>query len=140
MEKQKIEERQQKIIELLTGFCTKSLDDEYLNLAIKLTEKLGRKKEVPFITGKVEIWAAAIIHALGTINFLFDKSFEPYTTIDELNAFFGTSKSTSGSKSKLIRDLLKLDVFDKEFSTAEVQKGNPFANLEMVNGIIVSKK
>lgn len=106
-------------------------------LAERLTQKLGRKRNVPFITGKPEIWAAAIIHALGSINFLFDKSFEPYVSVDELNDFFGTKKSTTGNKSKLIRDLLKLSHWDKEFSTKRMNNSNPFANMVMVDGLIV---
>ena len=62
-------------------------------IAEKLISKLGRKRDVPFAAGQSEIWAAAVIHALGTINFLFDKSGKPYTTIDELNDCFGTKKS-----------------------------------------------
>ena len=91
------------------------------------------------MSGKGEIWAAAIIHALGTINFLFDKSFNPYVTIDEINNYFGTNKSSTGSKSKLIRDLLNLDYFNNEFSTNRMKENNPFDKLMMVNGFIVSK-
>jgi hypothetical protein len=35
---------------------------------------MSRKRNVPFLYGRMEIWAAAIIHALGSINFLFDTS------------------------------------------------------------------
>ena len=69
--------------------------------------------------------------------FLFDKSFEPYVSIDEINDFFGTTKSTTGNKSKQIRDLLKLDRWDKEFSTRRMSESNPFANFVMVDGLIV---
>jgi hypothetical protein len=33
--------------------------------------------------------------------------------------------------------LLKLDVWDKEFSTKKIQADNPFAEMVMVNGFIV---
>src|SRR5665647_2419399 len=104
MDKQQIQERQQLIIDLIGEFCAKKLNEEYFELSKRLMQKLGRKRNVPFETGKPEIWAAAVIHALGTINFLFDKSFEPYVSIDDINAFFATSKSTTGNKSKQIRD------------------------------------
>ena len=97
------------------------------------------KEYVPFMSGKIEIWAAAVIHALGTINFLFDKSFEPYTTVDEINVFFGTNKSSTGQKSKVIRELLNLGYFDSEFSTQRAKQNNPFDKLTMVNGIFVFK-
>jgi predicted metal-dependent hydrolase len=44
MDKQKIQERQQKILDLVREFCAKKLDEEYLELAERLTQKLGRKK------------------------------------------------------------------------------------------------
>jgi hypothetical protein len=137
MDKQQIQERQQKILELVREFCGKKLDEEYFELSERLIQKLGRKRNVPFTTGQTQIWAAAVIHALGTINFLFDKSFEPYVSIDEINNFFGTTKSTTTNKSKQIRDLLKLDRWDNEFSTRRMSESNPIANFVMVDGLIV---
>ncbi len=138
MDNQNIQERQQKILDLVREFCGKKLDKEYFELSERLVQKLGRQKNVLFTTGQPQVWAAAIIHALGTINFLFDKSFEPYVSIDEINDFFGTSKSTAGNKSKQIRDLLKLDRYDNEFSTKKMHDSNPFTKFVMVDGFIVS--
>lgn len=137
MDKQKIEEKKQIILDLVREFCSKKLNEEYFELGERLIQKLGRKRNVPFITGKPEIWAAAILHALGTINFLFDKSFEPYLSISDINDYFGTSKSTIGNKSKQIRELLKIDLWDNEFSTKRMYESNPYANLVMVDGLIV---
>ena len=137
MDKQKILERQQEILTQVREFCAKHLDEEYFTLAERLVAKLGRKRNVPFISGKPEIWAVAIIHALGTINFLFDKTSEPYVSADEINDFFHTNKSTTGNKAKQIRDLLKLSIWDDEFSTNRMRDNNPFKNLVMVDGLIV---
>lgn len=137
MDKQNLLDRQQRILELAKEFCSKKLNKEYFELTERLVKKLGRKRNPLFETGQAQVWAAAIIHALGTINFLFDKSFEPYVSIDDINAFFGTSKSTTGNKSKQIRDLLKLDLWNNEFSTKKMQNSNPYANLVMVDGLIV---
>lgn len=137
MDKQKIQERQQEILTLVREFCARHLNDEYFSLAERLVAKIGRKRNVPFISGKPEIWAVAVIHALGTINFLFDKASEPYVSVDEINDFFHTKKSTTGNKSKQIRDLLKLSTWDKEFSTKRMRDNNPFKNLIMVDGFIV---
>ena len=140
MDKEKIIEKQQQIIALTNKFCKEILqDDEYATLAEKMVLKMGRKRNVPFETGQIEIWAAAIIHALGSINFLFDKSSKPYTTLDELNQFFDTKKTTTGGKSKIIRDLLKLSYWDSEFSTRRMKGNNPFDGLMMMNGFIVGK-
>ena len=134
-----IEIRKNQIIELIKEFCSQKLDDEYFGLSVRLIDKLERKRVVTFMSGKIEIWAAAIIHALGTINFLFDKSFKPYVTIDEINYFFDTNKSSTGAKSKIIRDLLNIGYFGNEFSTNRIKENNPFDKLMMVDGFIVSK-
>jgi len=136
MEKEKIIAKQNEIIQLTKKFCSEKLNEEYAILAEKLICKLGRKRNVPFVTGQSAIWAAAVIHALGTINFLFDKSAKPYITIDELNDFYGTKKSTTGNKSKEIRDLLKLGYWDSEFSTGKMANSNPYNNMVMLDGLI----
>jgi hypothetical protein len=60
-------------------------------------------------------------------------------TVDEINIFFGTNKSSTGTKSKFIRDLLNLGYFDNEFSTEHINQNNPFDKLTMVNGFFISK-
>jgi hypothetical protein len=137
MEKGEIFEKQQEIIQLAKKFCDDKLNEEYSMLAEKLIRKLGRKRSAPFVTGQTAIWAAAVIHALGSINFLFDKSFEPYISADEINDFFGTKKSTIGNKSREIRDLLNLNYWDMDFSTERMLNKNPFANFVMVDGFMV---
>ena len=137
MDKQQIKEQKQKILDLLRPFCTEKLNEEYFEIAEKLVQKLGRKRNVPFATGQAKIWAAAVIHAIGTINFLFDKSFEPYLSVDDINDYFGTNKSTTGNKSKQVRDLLKLAPWDPEFSTRKMQESNPMHNYVMVDGFMI---
>jgi hypothetical protein len=132
-----INDRGKKILDLVQEFCAKELDEEYFELAEKLTQKLLRKRSKPLDSGQPQIWAASIIHTLGTINFLFDKSFEPYISLDDLNNHFGTSKTTTAAKSKQIRDLLKIDKWDNEFSTKRMVDGNPFNKLVMVDDLIV---
>lgn len=139
MKDPKMIEKKDKLIDLVQGFCLKQLDEEYEQVCIKLIEKLSRKRSVPFLSGKLEVWAAGTIHAVGTINFLFDKSSEPYATVHDICGYFGTAQSTTSQKSKAIRDLLKLGYFDTEFQIASVRKENPFNNMMMINGFIVSK-
>lgn len=68
---------------------------------------MARKREVSFLTGRIEIWAAAVIHALGTINFLFDKENSPDVPVSEIYQFFNTSQSTTSQKSKRLEACLK---------------------------------
>ena len=138
-DKDKILKRQSEILELLRAFSSAKLNEEYFELAEKMLGKLARKRHVPFETGKVEIWAAAIIHALGMVNFLFDKSQTPHVTVREIHEFFGTKESTVGNKSKEIRDMLKLRHWDEEFGTREMRKHDPYRNLIMQGGFIVMR-
>lgn len=112
MTKQKIKELEEKLIELTQIFCDKKLDSDYKHLCEKLIRKLGRKRDVPFQRGKIEIWAAAVIHALGSINFLFDKSFKPYMTADQISEYFGAKNPTVSNKAREIKDMLYLGYYD----------------------------
>lgn len=137
MPKKKMKERQEKLLELTRFFCEEKLDKEYLQLCKKLINKMGRKREVPFKRGKLDIWAAAVVHAVGSVNFLFDKSFEPYASVSDINDYFGTNSSTVSQKSKRIRDMFSMGYFDSDFSTGAMNESNPFNNMVMVDGFIV---
>lgn len=136
MEKSAIKEKEQNLLDLVRRFCAQKLNEEYLELCEKLIKKMARKRDVPFKSGKLEIWAAAVVHAIGSINFLFDKSFQPYIKFDELNDFFGTKNSTVSAKSRLIKDMFDLWYFTPEFSTKENSNNNPFNNMVMIDGLI----
>ncbi len=137
MTKEEIKKKEKKLLKLTGSFCSQKLDDNYYQLCEKLILKLGRKRDIPFKSGKIEIWAAAIIHAIGSINFLFDKSFEPYATAEQISEFFGTKKSTVSNKARQIKDMLKLRYYDSNFSTQNMIENTPFNNMVMVNGLIV---
>jgi len=135
--KEEIKQKEQQLLEMTKAFCSKKLNEEYAQLCEKLIKKMGRKRDVPFQRGKLEIWAAAVIQAIGSINFLFDKSFEPYLSTDEINQYFGTKNSTVCSKAREIKEMFRLQYYDPEFSTKSMTDSNPFNNMVVVNGMIV---
>jgi hypothetical protein len=90
----KIQETLTALIKMTDEFCDKYLDEDYRQLCRNLILKMSRKQNVPFLSGRLEIWAGAVIHSLGTINFLFDRNSKPYVTVDDISNHFGTSKST----------------------------------------------
>lgn len=135
--KEKVEEKKEELLKLTMEFSKKFLNDEYEEVIKKLINKMARKREVPFMSGRTEIWAAAVIHALGTINFLFDKSNQPYVPVTNIFEYFGTKQSTTSQKSKKIRDMFNITYFDSNFSIKSVDQESPFNNLTMVNGLIV---
>ncbi|MEM6273033.1 MAG: DUF6398 domain-containing protein [Bacteroidota bacterium] len=137
MSKEKSKQQKQIVLQLIRDFCAKKLNDDYFQLGEKLTEKLGRKRSYPLASGKPEIWAAAIMHALGSINFMFDRSSEPHLSVSELNEFFGTKQATVTNKSKTIRQMFKLSYWDSDFSLQAVAAQNPLNNLVMVDDLMV---
>lgn len=137
MDKKIKDEKEQQIIKLVSEFCREKINEEYEQLCIALVKKLGRKRNVPFMTGNLDIWAASVIYTIGALNFLFDKSFEPYIPSNDIHEYFGTKSSTINAKSKLIRDLLKLNRFNNEFSTNRMIDFNPFNQFVMVDDMII---
>jgi hypothetical protein len=137
MTKEEIKERQGHLLEMTGAFCNRNLDDDYAQLCEKLIRKLGRKRDVPFQSGKLEIWAAAVIYAIGSINFLFDKSFEPYLTPNQICDSFGTKTSTVSNKAREIKEMFNMGYYSPEFSTQRMKENNPFNKMVMVDGFIV---
>lgn len=126
-EKEKADSIKYQLPELTRDFCISRISKEYADLCLKLIEKLARKRFVPFISGKVTIWAASIIRAIERINFLGDKNFEPYLELGEIAKHFDTSKSTVGQKATKTCDMLNLQYYDPDFSTSHMAEQNPFA-------------
>lgn len=121
-----IEEKRKILVEMTAEFCNAHLDEDYKQLCEKLILKMSRKRNVPFLYGRLDIWAAAIIHALGSINFLFDPSFEPYVSAESISNYFDTSRSTVSQKAKVIRDMFRMGYWDNEFSTTHMIENKPF--------------
>jgi len=137
MNKEEIKNKEKRLIKLTGAFCAQKLDDDYYQLCEKLIKKLGRKRDVPFKKGKIEIWAAAVVYAIGSINFLFDKSFKPYMTAEQISDYFGTKNSTVSNKARQINEMFDMGHFSPEFSTRHITENNPFNDIVMVDGFIV---
>lgn len=139
-DKVRINEKAHQLVNMTAEFCEKYLDDEYAELCEKLIRKMSRKRNVPYLSGRMDIWAAGILYALGRINFVFEPGDGPFTTRDELCAFFGTNKSTTSQRATKIMDMFKLTYWDDDFSTETNLENNPFSDLIMVDGLILSRE
>ena len=62
------------IAALLTTYCDEYLSKEYEALCLHALEKLCRKRPSPLKSGRTNTWAAGIVYAVGSNNFIFDKS------------------------------------------------------------------
>ncbi len=90
--------------------------------------------------GKVETWACAVVHCLGTVNFLLDKSEEPHLTAGQFAEWFGVGKSTGSAKARIISKALGIGLFDPRWSLPSKLRDNPLAWMITVNGLIVDAR
>ena len=125
------------VVSLIENVCREHLHDEYAALSRQLAAALARKRPSPLERGKPEIWACAIVYALGTVNFLFDRSNPPYMRADELCAAFGVSPSSASAKAKLIRNMFGMFQFDPRWTLPGLVDKNPLVWMLEVNGMIV---
>ena len=132
-----VEPAYQAIIELTDAVCRQHLNEEYATLARQLAAALARKRPSPLLRGKPNGWACAVVYALGTVNFLFDKSNEPFMSAADLCAAFGVSQSTGSNKSKQIRDMMDMYQMDPNWSLPSLLDSNPLVWMLQVNGLIV---
>lgn len=114
-------ERKEALIAHTDGFCAAHLNSEYKALCRQLIEKMARRRDVPFLRGSLEIWAAGIIHALGSMNFLFDRGTQPYVSATDIAKYFGVKPGSAAQRATMIRDTLGLDHFNHEFATSQTQ-------------------
>ena len=140
MDIQKIRQRQSEIRTLIKKFVAEKLNDDYAEIADRMLSKLGRKRYSILIEGDCEEWAAAIIHASGRINSLFDKSTQPYITVEEINLFFKTNPLITLGRLRQIKAVLNLNDRNDEFSIHSLGHGDSFHNLVMMNGCLVPRE
>jgi hypothetical protein len=125
------------IVALTDAFCREHLNEEYATLCRELAAALARKRPSPLARGKAEIWACGVAYALGTVNFLFDKSQDPHMRADELCAAFGVNQSSGANKAKLIRDTFDMVRFDPAWCLPSLVDQNPLIWMLEVNGFIM---
>ncbi|MEB3323517.1 MAG: DUF6398 domain-containing protein [Synechococcaceae cyanobacterium] len=101
-----------------------------------LLAALCRKRPSPLAGGKVATWAAAAVHAIGSANFLFDRTQTPHCKAPQIFAFFGVSASNGQARSKQLRDLMGVDVFSPEWTLPSRMDTNPMVWMVEVDGFI----
>lgn len=140
----KIPVQMQPVYEEIAGvieeYCEKYLSEEYKALCLRLLEKLCRKRPSPLLKGRRNTWAAGIVYAIATNNFIFDKSMPIHRTADELSRPFGIAPSTAGNKAAEIRKIVKMSPWDTEWLLQELIEDNPAIWMLSVDGFIVDAR
>ena len=125
------------IRELINNFCNEVLkSQEYAEICLKILSQLEEHPDKPLIRGKENIWAASIVHAVGSINFLFYSTSEPNISLTEFNQQFDTNPKTIQNKSILIQDLLQLSTYNTKYLIKKGQHENP---IDKIKEVIIKK-
>lgn len=130
-------ERVSQIKEMIHSFCEEHLTQELEGYAVKLCERLGRKRIINIARGKKEIWAASVIYVIARLNFLFDKQNENYITVDTICNYFGTKKSTIGTKATQIEKTCNLNIGAEGYCSKEIS--DSFTFYQTPEGFIIPK-
>jgi len=129
-----------KIVAITDEVAEKNLNEEYAQTIRYATAALCRKRPSPLLKGRVKSWACGITYAIGFVNFLFDRSQDPFMSAADLCAAFGVSKSTGGNKSKEVRDILKTFQSDPNWYLPSEMDNNTMAWLISVNGFMIDAR
>jgi hypothetical protein len=132
-----MQEKYQAIVEITDRFSRENLNDEYAQFIRYAVAAICRKRPSPVETGKPNTWACGVTHAIGTVNFLFDKSQTPHIRTGELYKKFGVSESTGQSKSKAIRAMLGMRQFNHNWLLPSKLQSYPMIWMLSVNGMMV---
>ena len=132
-----MQEKYIEITQMTDAFCEEKLNKEYAELIRFTTAALCRKRPSPLSKGKAKTWVCGIIHAVGTVNFLFDKSQTPSLRASDIHNTLDVAKSTAQSKSKQIRDLLNMSYTDYNWVLPSRLANNPTVWMISVDGLIM---
>lgn len=111
-----MQDKYDEIAQLIKEFSDQHLNEEYLELCLKLLAKLCRKRPSPVLRGRITTWASSIIYAVGQVNFIFDSNQEIHLSAEELSEPFGVSKNTAANKAAELRKMFKMTHFCDEWT------------------------
>ena len=129
--------RFEEITALTDSVCRAHLNDEYAELARRLTGDLIRERFDMVGRGQAKTWACAVVYTVGSCNFLFDKSQTPHLTTDQLCALFDVAKSTASAKATEIRKAFDIWQLDPRWTLPSKVEDNPLIWMLTVNGIVM---
>ncbi len=121
----------------IDDFCASHLNEEYRQLIHAAVCALARKRPSPLLSGREPSWAAGVVHAIGMVNFLFDKTQSPHCKAPDIYSYFGVSSQTGQAHSKKIRDLLRIGTFDPKWILPSQLDNSPMAWMLEVNGFML---
>lgn len=133
----KAQKQHKAVKKLIEQVCKDHLNQEYAQLSLKLLDNMLFQFADKFERGQAKSWAAAIVHTIGRVNFLFDPSQDPHLSAGELSKKFNVSQGTASAKSSQIFDWFDLMPFHPEWTLPSRIDDNPLTWMLSVNGLLM---
>ena len=121
---EKLHGRFQEIVAATDAYCAANLDNDFRDICHRMAVAVCNTK-LPVTSGKAAGWAAGIIAAVGYVNFVSDPSQPFHTPPADMAKRAGVSPAMMQSKSKAIRDALRVDRWDTRYTTQAMTERNP---------------
>ena len=122
------------------AFAAAHLDSEYAALCRQMAARLAALWRSPLERGEPRTWAAAIVYAMGWVNFLADPSQTPHLTTAELARLTSVGQSTLAAYLRTIRGTLDLVRLDPVWTRPSRLADNPLAWMIEVDGLIIDAR
>lgn len=119
------------------AFCQQYLNEEYMQLIRLGVAALCRKRPSPLLLGSEDAWAAGVVHAIGSANFVFDKSQTPHCKATDIYSFFAVGRNTGQGKSKIIQELLNIHQLSRQWTLPSRADDNPLIWMLEINGMMI---
>lgn len=131
---------QEELVAILDEFCQQRLNKEYAQVCREVVAALASQRNSPLHRGKPQLWAAGIVSAVGSVNFLDDKSQTPHMRLGDIGPALGVSASGTSARAREIRETLAMGPFDPRWTLPTRQLENPVSWLIQVNGFVLDAR
>jgi hypothetical protein len=125
------------VVDHLGRVAREHLNADYSVLLRDAATHLARKRPSPLLRGEPASWACGITHAVGSANFIFDRSQSPHMTAAEIAKAFGVSPATGAAKAAAVRKALRISPFELQWCLPSMLEKNPLAWMLEINGIVM---
>lgn len=112
--------RTDSIKDLIEEFGSRHFTPEYITFAFNLCDKISITPDLDILRGQKSIWAAAIVHLIARLNFLFDASGELVLTPALICTHFNANKSTVGNKASQIQKFCEIEPGTRGYCRQEI--------------------
>jgi hypothetical protein len=125
------------IKKMIVDYLGRRLDGRLVDLMVHLCRRLAEGDEFSLNRGKPEIWAAAIIHVVADLNFLFDPDSDIHLSKTELCDALGVKATTVTNKARQIRAMCDIQFVDPRFTLPELVE--MFSFEQTPEGLLIPK-